>query len=34
LPEVSDFPEADDMQRLDVGNERIDFRSKHLRVVS
>jgi tetratricopeptide (TPR) repeat protein len=34
LPEHSAFPEADDMQRLDVGNERIDFRSKHLRVVS
>jgi len=34
LPEVSDFPDAEDMQRLDVGNERIDFRSKHLRVLS
>lgn len=28
------LPEASDLQRLDSGNERIDFRSKHLRVLS
>jgi anaerobic magnesium-protoporphyrin IX monomethyl ester cyclase len=27
------LPEASDLQRLDSGNERIDFRSKHLRVI-
>ncbi len=27
------LPEVSEMQRLDVGNERIDFRSKHLRVL-
>jgi anaerobic magnesium-protoporphyrin IX monomethyl ester cyclase len=30
LPEL---PDTEGMQRLDVGNERIDFRSKHLRVL-